>query len=181
MPAILPKNFLGADKKSDALQGGQVQGWFAPDITNDQAHGLGVMSTDDIVALLKTGHNEVATVTGPMAEEVEDSSAHFKDDDLKAIATYLKSLPGSDTKETSLDPSDPRMAAGKAIYRDTCSACHGLDGNGVANLFPRSRESAVCSIQGSNIRDPRHSSRRSQCGNAGGAYCPGHAVVCMAT
>ena len=130
------KNFLGADKKSDALQGGQVQGWFAPDITNDQAHGLGAMSIDDIVALLKTGHNEVATVTGPMAEEVEDSSAHFKDDDLKAIATYLKSLPGSDTKETSLDPSDPRMAAGKAIYRDTCSACHGLDGNGVANLFP---------------------------------------------
>jgi mono/diheme cytochrome c family protein len=28
------------------------------------------------------------------------------------------------------------MAAGKAIFRDTCSACHGLDGNGVANLFP---------------------------------------------
>ena len=149
------KNFLGADKKSDALQGEQVQGWFAPDITNNQAHGLGVMSIDDIVALLKTGHNEVATVTGPMAEEVEDSSAHFKDDDLKAIATYLKSLPGSDTKETSLDPSDPRMAAGKAIYRDTCSACHGLDGNGIANLFPALAKAPSVRIQGSNIRDPR--------------------------
>jgi mono/diheme cytochrome c family protein len=28
------------------------------------------------------------------------------------------------------------MVAGQAIYRDVCSACHGLDGNGVANLFP---------------------------------------------
>ena len=60
-----PKNFLGGDKKSQALQGGQIQGWFAPDITNDEAHGLGSMSVDDIAALLKTGHNRLTTVTGP--------------------------------------------------------------------------------------------------------------------
>lgn len=132
-----PKNFLGADKKSLALQGGQIQGWFAPDITNNEAHGLGSMSIDDIAALLKTGHNQLATVTGPMAEEVENSSAHFKDDDLKAIATYLKSLPGEGgSKEKPLDQSDKRMVAGKAIFHDTCAACHGLDGKGVANLFP---------------------------------------------
>jgi mono/diheme cytochrome c family protein len=131
-----PKNLLGADKTSAALHGGQIQGWFAPNITNDEVRGLGAMSVDDIAALLKTGHNRVATVTGPMGEEVEDASAHFTDDDLKAIATYLKSLPGDGDKETALNQSDPRMAAGKAIYRDVCSACHGLDGNGVANLFP---------------------------------------------
>lgn len=28
------------------------------------------------------------------------------------------------------------MKAGQAIYRDTCSACHGIDGNGVPHLFP---------------------------------------------
>ena len=28
------------------------------------------------------------------------------------------------------------MVAGKAIFRDTCSACHGMDGKGVPNLFP---------------------------------------------
>lgn len=131
-----PKNVLGADKTPEALQGSQVQGWFAPNITNDEVRGLGTMSVDDIEALLKTGHNRLATVTGPMSEEIEDSSAHFRDDDLKAIATYLKSLPGDGNKETPLDQSDSRMTAGKAIYRDVCSACHGLDGNGVANLFP---------------------------------------------
>jgi mono/diheme cytochrome c family protein len=131
-----PKNFLGGDKTSEELQGGQVQGWFAPDITNDEVRGLGTMSVDDITALLKTGHNRWATVTGPMGEEVEDASAHFSDDDLRAIATYLKSLPGGGNKETPIDPSNSGMTAGKAIYRDVCSACHGLDGNGVANLFP---------------------------------------------
>jgi mono/diheme cytochrome c family protein len=131
-----PKNFLGADKKSATLQGGQIQDWFAPDITNDQMRGIGSMSVEDIAALLKTGHNQVATVSGPMGEEVDDASSHFKDEDLKAIATYLKSLPGSDDKSTPLDQSDARMTAGKAIFRDTCSACHGIDGNGVANLFP---------------------------------------------
>ena len=29
------------------------------------------------------------------------------------------------------------MTAGKAIYRDQCSACHGIDGNGVPQLFSR--------------------------------------------
>ncbi len=131
-----PKNMLGADKNSEALQGSQVQGWFAPDITNDQVRGLGTMSGDDIVSLLKTGHNRLATVTGPMSEEVEDASSHFNDPDLKAIAAYLKSLPGREETDPAIAQSDPRMAAGKAIYRDTCSACHGLDGKGVANLFP---------------------------------------------
>jgi mono/diheme cytochrome c family protein len=39
------------------------------------------------------------------------------------------------------------MAAGKAIYRDTCSACHGLDGNGVPNLFPSLAKAAQVRAQ----------------------------------
>jgi mono/diheme cytochrome c family protein len=132
-----PKNILGADKPSQALQGAPVQGWVAPNITGDQQRGLGSWSVDDIVALLKTGHNKVTGVTGPMGEEVSDSSSHFTDRDLKAIATYLKDKPGGgDTHATPVAQSDPRMVAGQAIYRDTCSACHGLDGKGVPSLFP---------------------------------------------
>jgi mono/diheme cytochrome c family protein len=131
-----PKNFLGADKSSGFLQGNQVQDWFAPNITNDSERGLGSMSVTDVIALLKTGHNRLATVTGPMSDVIEDSSSHFSDDDLAAIATYLKSLPGESRKEKSLDPTDQRMVAGQAIFRDVCSACHGIEGSGVSNLFP---------------------------------------------
>ena len=132
-----PKNFLGGDKTDQALQGAAVQGWFAPNITGDKARGVGAMSEDDIVKLLKTGHNAITGVGGPMGEEVADASAHFKDTDLKAIAVYLKSLPGSgEPPPTPVAQNDPQMQAGQAIYRDVCSACHAIDGNGVPHLFP---------------------------------------------
>jgi mono/diheme cytochrome c family protein len=35
------------------------------------------------------------------------------------------------------------MVAGAAIYRDQCSACHGLDGKGVAELFPSVADSSM--------------------------------------
>jgi mono/diheme cytochrome c family protein len=132
-----PKNFLGADETSQALQGGQVQGWFAPNITGDKTRGLGALSIPDIVALLKSGHDAVTAVSGPMSEEIADSSSHFSDADLKAIATYLQSVPGSGKPASApVAQSDPQMKAGEAIYRDTCSACHAIDGKGVPNLFP---------------------------------------------
>ena len=132
-----PKNALGGDKTEQANQGYQIQGRFAPNITGDRARGVGAMAIPDIVALLKTGHNAVTGVAGPMAEEVADSSSHFSDADLKAIATYLQSVPsGDDTPPAPVAQDDPRMKAGRAIYRDTCSACHGIEGNGVPSLFP---------------------------------------------
>jgi mono/diheme cytochrome c family protein len=133
-----PKNFLGADDTSKALQGGQVQGWFAPNITNDKTDGLGSISKEEIATLLKKGHDRITTVTGPMSEEIEDASSHFSEKDVLAIATYLKSLSGGSDKDqpTPVNASDPQMTAGKAIYRATCAACHGLDGKGVPRLFP---------------------------------------------
>ena len=38
-----PKSFLGGDKNSEYLQGSHLQGWFAPDITNDEPRGLGAL------------------------------------------------------------------------------------------------------------------------------------------
>jgi len=131
-----PKNFLGGDKTAQALRGAQVQGWFAPNITGDKTRGLGGWSKDDIAHLLQTGHNKETGVTGPMGEEVADASSRFNQSDLMAIATYLKSMDVTTTDPAPLPASDKRMAAGQAIYRDTCSACHGLDGKGVPSLFP---------------------------------------------
>jgi mono/diheme cytochrome c family protein len=131
-----PKSFLGGDKPSEYLRGGRLQGWFAPDITNDAQVGLGRWSSDDLVAYLKTGHNRITTATGPMAEEISLSTSKMADDDLTSIATYLKSLRGRQPAPTSISPNDPVMVAGQAIYRDQCSACHGIDGKGVPQLFP---------------------------------------------
>jgi mono/diheme cytochrome c family protein len=131
-----PKNFLGGDKRGRYLQGSSLQGWFAPDITNDQRRGLGTWPVEEITAYLKTGHNRTAAATGPMAEEIVLSSSHMSEGDLRAIATYLKSLPGRADAPSPVPAADPAMRAGGAIYRDQCSACHGLEGKGTPLLFP---------------------------------------------
>jgi mono/diheme cytochrome c family protein len=137
-----PKNFAGADKSGDYLQGANLQGWFAPDITNDNRRGVGRWSIEQIVKYLKTGHNAISGTTGTMSDEIMHASSHMNEDDLKAIATYLKSVPGRNDDQKPIAADNPQMQAGAAIYRDQCSACHGLDGKGVPNLFPSLADSS---------------------------------------
>ena len=137
-----PKTSLGGDKSGDNLRGFNLQGWFAPDITADTSQGLGQWSEADITGYLRTGHNRMTAATGPMAEEIVNSTSQYNDSDLHAIATYLKSLPARQDKAPA-QAGQPVMAAGQAIYRDQCSACHGLDGQGVAMLFPSLAQSSL--------------------------------------
>ena len=59
-----------------------------------------------------------------------------------AIATYLQDLPGQTAPPpTAVSASDPKIAAGAAIYANEYSACHGMDGKGVPFLFPSLAES----------------------------------------
>ena len=131
-----PKTPLGGDDLSRAFQGNALQGWYAPNITNDSVAGLGGWSVTDIVGYLKTGHSAAASATGIMGEEVAFASSHLSDDDLKAIAIYLKDLPGQTQPGLALAESDPRIKTGGAIYADQCSTCHGGDGRGSPYLFP---------------------------------------------
>jgi mono/diheme cytochrome c family protein len=125
------------------LQGVPLQGWSAPNITNDARTGLGGWSVDEVSAYLKTGHNKITAATGPMAEAVSLSTSKMTDDDVKAIATYLKSLPRQGSAPAPVSSSAPEMTAGGAIYRDQCSACQGLDGKGVDRLFPAVANSSM--------------------------------------
>jgi mono/diheme cytochrome c family protein len=138
-----PKNFLGADKTGEALQGYALQGWFAPNITNDPRRGLGSWSVDDIAAYLKTGHSRTGAATGPMSETLNLSTSHMSDDDLKAIAVYLKDAPGQQEKAPPAS-DQATLKLGAQIYADECSGCHKSDGQGIAGIFPAlSSSSAV--------------------------------------
>jgi mono/diheme cytochrome c family protein len=138
-----PKNELGGDEQSRAMQGYALQGWFAADLTNDPRRGLGSWSVDDIAAYLKTGHNKFASATGLMAEEINDSTSKLTDADLRAIAVYLKDRPGdpANAAQNNAVPGPPTpesstMKIGQQIYADECAGCHKADGNGAPGLFP---------------------------------------------
>ena len=93
---------------------------------------------DQVVEYLRTGRNDIAAATGPMAEVVQYSTARMPGADLRAIAVYLKERGAAAPKPPApLPMTDTAMASGSSIYADTCSACHTMNGQGIDRLFPR--------------------------------------------
>ncbi len=138
-----PKNEFGADKSNEHLRGNLLAGWFAPNITNEDRRGLGSWSVEDITEYLSTGHNRYTAATGLMSEVIA-STSRMRDDDLRAIAIYLKDQKSdAQTAGATTAPDDKTMKAGAAIYADQCSACHTPNGSGAPALFPALRGSAL--------------------------------------
>lgn len=136
------KNLLGGDNAY--LQGGTLEGWYAPEITGDARLGLGRWSEAAIATYLGEGANAHAVASGPMAEAVGKSLQYLRRDDLLAIATYLKTVPGSGTTgPTPLQADEIGMRRGARIYTLNCSACHGPAGEGVPDMVPSFAKAAA--------------------------------------
>jgi len=135
-----PRDSLGGQEGKASLAGGQIpaQNWYAPDLSTQANGGLAGWSEQDIVDLLKTGQSARGTAFGPMADVVTQSTQHLHEDDLRAIAVYLQSLPARTAKAPENSPLDTRpiMAQGAKVYGERCADCHGKDGNGVAGVYP---------------------------------------------
>jgi len=140
-----PRNVLMAADNSQALAGGALGSWYAPNITSDKVSGIGAWSADEIVAYLRTGHVEgKAQAAGPMAEAVENSLQHLSDTDLKAIAAYLLQTQPIKTGEArarheygqasndelTLRGGKPEDNPGWHIFSGTCANCHQAAGQG---------------------------------------------------
>jgi mono/diheme cytochrome c family protein len=137
-----PKNLLGAELNRKAYQGAVIENWVAPDLTGNPRTGVGRWSSADIVQFLRTGRNAHANASGLMGEVVAYSTSLLSDSDLKAIATYVKSLPSSPAA-SSLAPDASAMRRGSAVFFDACTACHLAGGKGQPGMFPPLRGSAV--------------------------------------
>jgi mono/diheme cytochrome c family protein len=139
----------GYDESSASfLVGGVNDHWFAPNLTGDAGAGLGRLSAQQIASFLKTGHGAGVVAYGSMVEQIEDSSQYLTDDDLAAIARYLKSLPAQQPYGTYARHADitrtPQngshvpnsLSTGYNVYQSFCARCHHEDGQGVPNAFP---------------------------------------------
>jgi mono/diheme cytochrome c family protein len=91
-----PRNALGAMEDDRAFSGvrGGPDGQNAPNITPDPESGLGKWSLEDVTTLLKDGQTpDFDWVGSGMGEVVNNSTSKLTDEDRRAIAVYLKSLP----------------------------------------------------------------------------------------
>jgi mono/diheme cytochrome c family protein len=83
-----------------------------------------------------------------MVEVVEDSGQYFSDDDLNAVARYLKSLPARQSsgaympdtqklQETAVSLKAGEIERpGAGLYMSFCAKCHQADGRGESHKFP---------------------------------------------
>ena len=91
-----PRNFFGAVDQDRALAGTSAgpDGKPVPSIRPRPKHGIGGWTKEDVAYALKTGGKPDGDVLGgAMGDVIEDSTSHWTDADLNAVATYLLSLP----------------------------------------------------------------------------------------
>jgi mono/diheme cytochrome c family protein len=133
-------NMLGGSSQSEQFAGGliPVQNWYAPSLTSDKDGGLGDWSIKDIVDLLQAGISDRGAVYGPMGEVTYHSLQYMTEEDVKAMAVYLKTLPDNQGRKSG--PSAPTntnvFALGEKIYADKCALCHGANGEGQLQHYP---------------------------------------------
>jgi mono/diheme cytochrome c family protein len=139
-----PRNAFGATDENLELSGGLVpmQGWYAPSLTSSKEAGVGDWETRHVVDLLKAGVSPKGSVMGPMADVVFRSTQYLSEDDLRAMAVFLKALP--QIPGTAADPanrgqapiSEEVRAKGSKIYEQSCASCHGDNGEGAPGAYP---------------------------------------------
>jgi mono/diheme cytochrome c family protein len=128
------------------LSGSRLDGASPINLRGNSGDGLGRWSVTDITTLLKSGRSEHSAVTGPMADAVRHSTQFMTDQDVTAIAIYLKSLsPAPEAGRATFVASDSTIGAimagsedspGGRIFMDSCAACHRLSGSGETSTFP---------------------------------------------
>jgi len=137
-------NALGGNSPSKKFEGGliPVQNWYAPSLTSNKEAGLGDWSIQDISDLLQTGVSNRGAVYGPMAEVVYDSFQYVSDDDIRAVAVYLKSLPARAGEKSGpptaavAEEKNRLFPLGQKIYDAQCAICHSAKGQGKLPDFP---------------------------------------------
>jgi mono/diheme cytochrome c family protein len=136
-------NALGGSSQSQAFEGGLIpmQNWYAPSLTSNKEAGLGEWTIEEITDYLRKGASSRGAVYGPMAEVVYNSLQYLNDDDVRAMAIYLKGLAQGTSPEKSATPlpsaeTSLLVSLGKPIYDRQCASCHGATGEGMPPNYP---------------------------------------------
>ncbi len=145
-----PRNLAMAEKPRLLLGGGVAGAWQAPNITSDVNSGVGGWSEAELLAYLRSGQaSGKAQAGGPMAEVIDNSLRHLSEDDVRAIAVYLKSVPAqhnpADTQPAyawgaagndlgsirgTAWPAKRDALTGPQLYDAYCATCHQASGQG---------------------------------------------------
>jgi mono/diheme cytochrome c family protein len=136
-----PRNRLQALNNRSKFSGAIEAGWRAYNITADRRTGIGAWRDAALARYLSTGHARGhGTASGPMGEAVDHSLAHLTGGDVKAIVTYLRSIPAVSSAELPATAEKPASESpkagvpassevlGKQVFEGACASCHSWTG-----------------------------------------------------
>jgi mono/diheme cytochrome c family protein len=153
-----PRNLAFALDNRRKFAGAVAAGWRAYDITSDKGSGIGSWSDEELFAYLANGHAMGrGTASGPMGEAVDHSFSQMDPADIRALVTYLRSIPAVPSSEPATiappAPASPKEggaiadALGRKVFAQACVSCHSW--TGVSALSP------FATISGSRaVNDP---------------------------
>lgn len=134
-----PRNGLGAEKQHTYLAGGFAEGWEAPALTSLSQAPI-PWSEDELYAYLRSGESRFHGVAaGPMAPVVKELAA-LPDQDIRAMAVYLRSFNDTAVDRQAQDAIAARLEAststrtvaaaspGARLYEGACAVCHEVGG-----------------------------------------------------
>ena len=144
-----PRNILFGPKSQQKFAGALIQGWKAYNITPDPEWGIGEWSDAQLLGYLAHGHaDERSSASGPMAEVVDNSLRFLTQDDIGAMAAYLRSVPSRAASgklavaETPVGQAPPpkevradSSALGLRVFEGACVGCHSFDGSGAVSKY----------------------------------------------
>ena len=110
-----PRNMMGSLKRGPHLAGSRYGpgGLTVPNITPDTETGIGSWSEVDLAFFLRTGFTPYGDdVQGEMREAIDDGLRHLTQDDLEAMAAYLKALPAIRNPVSTAPSPPPAFSSG---------------------------------------------------------------------
>jgi mono/diheme cytochrome c family protein len=121
------------------LAGGRLPqpAWLAPSLRAESEAGVQHWDTERTVELLQRGTTTGASVMGPMAEVVFESTQYLSPADLRAMAVYLRALAPQPIVQPVFEPArGEQLELGEKIYGQSCADCHGKQGEGAPGAYP---------------------------------------------
>jgi mono/diheme cytochrome c family protein len=134
------RNLAFALNNRKKFGGAETAGWYAYNITADQGTGVGAWRDDELLSYLSIGHAAGhGTASGPMGEAVDHSLGQMAPQDIRALVTYLRSVPAiaspdepavraGPAPDSHKDGGNTTDARGKMVFEGACAGCHGWSG-----------------------------------------------------
>lgn len=141
-----PRNIAFALDNRNKFGGAVTAGWRAYNISSHAEKGVGAWTDDELFSYLTIGHAPGrGTASGPMGEAVDESFSRLAADDMRAVVSYLRTLPavgaGPATTRAPAAPESHKAgvegahAQGKQVFEGACASCHGWTGESALSPF----------------------------------------------